>query len=357
VTRIVGVAYYAPRLHSHERIGDADAVDVPVVALQHGRVALDEQTGERLAMPQWHILRNLVLLTLRGQREPVRRYALVEHAIAARPWPAQLRDQKPLATNPTHRTHLGERVDATVGRLYADGLLERPRRGWYTLSAKGRREAHKLTAGATPPGGGTQTHPPGGAAAKPAGDGKNSGAATGQGLGLPSWAAALPVGRWRPYVPRHGLTTRPPEPFSWLADEKDAQTQQHADVLNRLYAVLARAGIAPVEGTRPPACDLMFRSRAGGLTVVEAKSLPTGADEHQMRLGVGQVLEYRRKLADRIDMEVRAILAVPRAPRDAATWRRVCEDAGVTLLVAGPATRGLRAALLRHPPQSEDALR
>src|SRR4051794_12667152 len=106
--------------------------------------------NSRIHLPHWHELRDLVLVTLTDEREPVRRYELAERAVAAGRWPREVREQRPLATSPTHPTHLAERVDATIGQMHRDGLLERPRRGYYTLSATGRRRARELGRGRAP---------------------------------------------------------------------------------------------------------------------------------------------------------------------------------------------------------------
>lgn len=268
----------------------------------------------------------------------MRRFDLVERIATSRDWPPQLRHQPPLATSPTHSTHLGERTDATVGRMFADGLLDRPRRGYYALSAAGRREARKRAAATKrPPGTGSLR-----GAARPTGAGGQAPSAPGP---LPVWAHEIGVGRWRPFEPISAPTTAAPTPFSWDADEKDAQTQEHHDVLNRLHAVLRRAGVDVAYSTARPACDLAFRV-GETFTFVEAKSLPPGSDEHQLRLGLGQAIQYRTALADEVGGAVRAVLAVPRAPAQDRLWRRACQSADVTLLVVGPATRGLRKALL-----------
>jgi hypothetical protein len=127
--------------------------------------------------------------------------------------------------------------------------------------------------------------------------------------------------------------------------DKDAQTQEHADVLNRLNDVLRAAGVAVVYGTGRPACDLAFRT-SRGLTIVEAKSLPKGSDEHQMRVGLGQILQYRAEVAEHVKGRIRPVLAVARAPERLGTWRAACGAAGAELLVVGAAARGLRKALV-----------
>jgi hypothetical protein len=297
---------------------------------------VDSRDENRLPLPHWHLLRDLVLLTLAGERDPVRRYELAERTIAAGRWSRELRQQRPLATSPTHSTHLAERADATIGQMHREGLLERPSRGRYKLSRDGQRRARalsdmSLTKGA-PARAVAQSPRPRAGLSKPTPD------------LLPRWAMGMSVGRWRPFTPLAPVAKRAPAPFTWDTDAKDAETQEHADVLNRLYRLLQSAEVSVVCGTTRPACDLAFKTRAG-ITIVEAKSLPNGSDDHQMRVGLGQVLEYRAELSNHVDRPIHAIVAVPRAPDRAATWRSACDGAGVTLLVVGPATRGLRRAL------------
>src|SRR4051794_14012979 len=196
--------------------------------------------NSRLPLPHWHDLRDLVLVTLADERGPVRRYELAERAVAAGRWPRELREQRPLATNPTHPTHLAERVDATIGQMHRDGLLDRPRRGYYALSAVGRRRARQLTR----PGQQRRSRqrarprPPEAPASS-----RHNAADEGTRNALPKWAVHMPVGRWQPFEPITAPATTAPLPFTWDADDKDAGTQQHANVLNRLNEILRAAGV------------------------------------------------------------------------------------------------------------------
>jgi hypothetical protein len=74
-------------------------------------------------------------------------------------------------------------------------------------------------------------------------------------------------------------------------------------------------------------------SRGGGAAkhVCGVKSLPAaGTDDRQLRLGVGQVLDYQALMARRHD-RVRAILARERAPSDL-RWALVCDARGIVLV-------------------------
>jgi hypothetical protein len=112
-----------------------------------------------------------------------------------------------------------------------------------------------------------------------------------------------------PYRGRRRVKTTPPDPFAWDADDKDRQTQALEDVLWRLSLVLAGHGIVPrVRNRVRPRVDLVFRD-GRTVTVVETKSLPDGGHEHQLRVGLGQVVQYRRELRDQHVAPVRAVLA------------------------------------------------
>jgi len=64
--------------------------------------------------------------------------------------------------------------------------------------------------------------------------------------------------------------------------------------------------------------------------VAEVKSLTESNEEHQLRLGLGQVLRYQHALLDRFHL-VHAVLVVEREPGDSA-WKRLCRSHDVRLL-------------------------
>ena len=63
----------------------------------------------------------------------------------------------------------------------------------------------------------------------------------------------------------------------------------------------------------------------------EVKSLPAaGTEDRQLRLGIGQVLDYQALMARR-NNRVRAVLATERAPSDP-RWSLLCEAHGIVLV-------------------------
>jgi hypothetical protein len=119
------------------------------------------------------------------------------------------------------------------------------------------------------------------------------------------------------------------EPFATDPDVVERGTRSHARLQNRLAADVASAGLVPLSpGAGDPPFDLAWRDGAD-LHVAEVKSTTAMNEEHQMRLGLGQLLRYRHALsAD--GTTVRATLYFERRPADA-QWSELCQSLGVTL--------------------------
>jgi hypothetical protein len=81
------------------------------------------------------------------------------------------------------------------------------------------------------------------------------------------------------------------------------------------------------------------------VVVIEAKSLPADGETHQLRVGLGQLFEYRAVLSE-AGADVRLVLAVPRVPKRAEIWRAACADGRVELLAISAPDERLRTALL-----------
>jgi hypothetical protein len=77
------------------------------------------------------------------------------------------------------------------------------------------------------------------------------------------------------------------------------------------------------------------------LWVAEVKSLTAANEDNQLRLGLGQVLDYRCQYEAMKRWElVSAVLVVERVPSEL-RWEAVCEAVGVTLAWPSKLARGL----------------
>jgi hypothetical protein len=104
----------------------------------------------------------------------------------------------------------------------------------------------------------------------------------------------------------------------------------HRRIENELASAVRAHGFEPcdppVEG---PAYDLAWIDR-DCLTVCEVKSLTRANQAGQIRLGLGQVLDYAFTLRERRH-SVRPVLAVEHEP-ESAYWSRLCREHGVALV-------------------------
>ena len=122
-------------------------------------------------------------------------------------------------------------------------------------------------------------------------------------------------------------TVQPSAVFSKDSSTLERALRSHANVQNGLADFLRSVGYeprSPISGE--PDFDLAWVS--SNVVVAEIKSL-TGADPTgQLRLGLGQVLEYRRVLRH-LYGDASAVLAVEHGPPP--MWIEVCADADVVL--------------------------
>lgn len=142
--------------------------------------------------------------------------------------------------------------------------------------------------------------------------------------------AASP-GLGAPYrqVPATELS-RSRDPFSVDPALVERGLRGHTDTQNELASVLSDAGIQPRRGLPLLNFDLAWQKN-GTVFVAEVKSITSENEEHQLRLGLGQVLHYRQRLAALGHDRVVAVLVPERQPRDP-SWRELCQDLGVVLL-------------------------
>ncbi len=121
------------------------------------------------------------------------------------------------------------------------------------------------------------------------------------------------------------------DPFSVDPALVERGLRGHTDTQNELASVLRNAGIEPRRGLPPgPNFDLAWQ-KDGTVFVAEVKSITTENEEHQLRVGLGQVLRYRQRLSALGHERVVAVLVPERQPRDL-SWRELCQDLGVVLL-------------------------
>jgi len=148
-----------------------------------------------------------------------------------------------------------------------------------------------------------------------------------------AWALASgPIGN--PYVPAPAA----PMPHRSAAlvtnlDALDRATEAHRQILESLASFLRSKDLTPLE-PRPdgPQFDLAWET-AEATFVAEVKSLPADGERQQLRLGLGQVLDYQDAL-ERMGKSTQAVLAVEREPRDLA-WLGLCARHGVSLVWPG----------------------
>jgi hypothetical protein len=139
---------------------------------------------------------------------------------------------------------------------------------------------------------------------------------------------ALSVG-YRPASETGAATPR--DPFVVDPDVVDRGLVGHASTQNALAAAVESAGLEPLSpGPRDPDFDLAWIDRHGRCIVVEVKSLTRANESKQLRLGLGQVLDYADSLRDD-GRNVLPVLAVEKEPVER-RWLRVCETVGVQLV-------------------------
>jgi len=113
----------------------------------------------------------------------------------------------------------------------------------------------------------------------------------------------------------------------------DAGTAAHQETLALLTAALTPI-VAQTLNT--PQVDAAWRSRTDSavLVIVEVKSLTGARQAQQIRLGIGQVLDYavtlRSSLPNGVET-IRPVLVLEKQPEDPARWEAVAAAAGIEL--------------------------
>lgn len=138
-----------------------------------------------------------------------------------------------------------------------------------------------------------------------------------------------------PYeLPQMVPTSAHRDPFRVDPNVIDRGTRAHQEIVRKLWKLCRKHGLQPMTRPGGPEYDIGWECD-GVFVVVEVKSLTADNEVMQMRLGLGQVLDYRAELlADGRWKKVKAILAVEKEP-DHRRWLRLCESLGVKLVWDG----------------------
>jgi hypothetical protein len=131
---------------------------------------------------------------------------------------------------------------------------------------------------------------------------------------------------YRPATP--DPTVRPADLFTFDPQTRERALAAHAGVQNGLAEHVESIGFWPFSPTGDePDFDLAWR-RDNTLYVAEVKSLSGVSATHQLRLGLGQVLQYRTQLR-RGHADVVGVLAVEFDPGGA--WQDTCAEVDIVL--------------------------
>ncbi|MDG4771163.1 hypothetical protein [Solwaraspora sp. WMMD792] len=111
-----------------------------------------------------------------------------------------------------------------------------------------------------------------------------------------------------------------------------AGCDEHDRLSRWLIDTLAATGTSVGTGLAEVPVDLAWQDADGRQYIAEVKSLVGVSPEDQLRLGLGQVLEYRHRLS--LASRVVTPILLTSAPVDE-VWRDICRNNGVTLIVDG----------------------
>jgi hypothetical protein len=147
---------------------------------------------------------------------------------------------------------------------------------------------------------------------------------------LPGAVAASGVGsEYRPAT-RPAGDGRQPIIVEIDLNDLDARTDEHMALQDRLSEALEARGITPLSWRSPePLYDLVFELDED-IVVVEVKTLGVRSAAQQMRLGAGQLLEYRQRLTSLYGRPVRAVLLTSALPGE--PWPDALASSAIALM-------------------------
>jgi hypothetical protein len=136
-----------------------------------------------------------------------------------------------------------------------------------------------------------------------------------------------PVGEMRPAVERPAGDQIASEVWLYDPSERDRATQVHRSLENWLIAKLRDCGVEPLDPAGEPFFDVAWRS-GGTLHVCEVKS-SANSPVHQLRLGLGQILQYRHMLERGGRVDVSGCILIEDDPTG--SWVDLCSGLGILL--------------------------
>jgi hypothetical protein len=138
------------------------------------------------------------------------------------------------------------------------------------------------------------------------------------------------LGRPRTRKPEPSASPAEPVPFEVDPDAVDRGRRGHVLTENALHDAIEAAGFEAREpAPGEPPYDLAWED-GDAIVVAEAKSVTPANELLQLRLGLGQLLDYQSLLAGG-GREVRAVLVLEREPGDP-RWVELCRRHGVRLV-------------------------
>jgi hypothetical protein len=156
-----------------------------------------------------------------------------------------------------------------------------------------------------------------------------------------------------PYRPQdEHVSVAPPAPG--VAADPDIYgrgLQAHQRLQNHLADLATACGRNPLSASpTEPSYDLAWMTDTSVMVVVEVKSTTAGNEVRQLRMGLGQILDYTSSL-QRCGHTVQPVLHVECEPADAQRWLDITERTGVLLTWPGTEDRlGLPTSGPAAPP-------
>jgi hypothetical protein len=123
------------------------------------------------------------------------------------------------------------------------------------------------------------------------------------------------------------------DPFMVDPNEMDRATRVHQETQDALWRTASEQGLTPLPA-RSAAIDfdLGWQISEKEIAIVEVKSISAANEAKQVRLGIGQLLDYAQSASVRFQVSVTMVLALSRAPTDVERWESLCRSVGISVV-------------------------